>query len=114
MGILPDPIISQEEKVKLLAKQLNVCVDRTILNAKQNTEEMFNRFWRSPSCTPMEMSEAYGTSAVDLFYKLEVWQIALMQIDPTYEPFVVPSGYTYVINEDGTVTITPTPSGVFL
>ena len=101
-----NPEITQEEKTKSQVIELNAMVNRTVGICTSLTEKMFNLFWKNPNCTPMQMSEMYGTEAVALFVKLATWQAVLQQINPDYVPLVVPAGYEYVINEDGSVTIT--------
>jgi hypothetical protein len=106
MGIFPDPQPTQEEITKQQVKELNAWVSGTIQVARERTAEMFNRFWNNANATPMQMSATYGVYAKDLFVKLAVWQQSIQAIDPSYVPLQVPEKYEYVINEDGTVTIT--------
>jgi hypothetical protein len=106
MSLFPDPQPTQGEIVRQQAVELNTMIERILGLAKSFTSNMFNRFWNNPKVTPSEMSAIYGTSAKDLFIKLAQWQGAIQQIDPSYVPITVPEKWEYVLNEDGSVTIT--------
>ncbi len=75
---------------------------------KQNmtTFEQISEFiWKNRQYTPQQVLDGYGTDAADLF-KLSAAFNAMIEAY-TGEPLsVVPEGYSYTINEDGTVTVT--------
>lgn len=63
-------------------------------------------FWDNPNATPQEISNALGTDAKELFelhYKLG-------QLISSVDPIAIATGATvigqFIMNEDGTVTIT--------
>lgn len=62
--------------------------------------------WNNPTFTPEEVVAGYGTNAAELFrvgYEYQVFANKLAG-NPVVSP--VPSNYSYVINENGTVTLT--------
>jgi hypothetical protein len=106
MPILPDPVKTQEEIAKEQAIEINQLAERLMDQSVRLTAVMFDKFWNNPAVTPAEMSAAYGTNAYALFVKLATFQAMLQAIDPSYVAVVVPEKWEYVINQDGTVTIT--------
>lgn len=106
MPIFPDPSPTPEEIAKEQVRELNALADRTIGLAESFSKKMFDHFWNNPKATPMQMSAVYGNTAYQLFVKLNIFDQAIKGINPDYVIPTIPEKYTYVINEDGTVTIT--------
>ena len=106
MAIFPDPVKTPEEIAKEQVLELNALVERTVCLCKSFSEKMYNKFWNNPLATPMAMSAIYGASAYQLFVKLTIFNESIKGVDPSYVVPTIPEKYTYVINQDGTVTIT--------
>ena len=71
--------------------------------------------WNNPSATPQQILDKLGTNAKLIFQLSDLnWQTlaAVAQIAGTTPPIIngVPATYTYVINADGTITLTPVES----
>lgn len=106
MPILPDPVKTREDIAKEQAVEINQLADRLLDQSVRLTAVMFDKFWNNPAVTPAEMAAAYGAHAYTLFVKLATFQQMLQAIDPEYVVLEVPAKWEYVINQDGTVTIT--------
>ena len=106
MGLLPEPEMTDSDISREEQKNLNRDVDGIMRNCVVGLENAFNRFWNNPRRTPQQMSDAYGTLAKDIFVKLAIFQAAMKEVDDSYQVLEVPDKYSYVSNDDGTVTIT--------
>lgn len=64
--------------------------------------------WANPRTTPQQALDAFGPDAVELF-KLSDAYCAMVQAYTGQAVSVVPAGWNYAINPDGTVTVTQQP-----
>jgi hypothetical protein len=106
MPVLPDPIKTPEEIAKEQAIALNELANNALESAKLWIDKMYNHFWNNPEVTPAELMAVYGTDGFLLFSKMSSFSSAVKVIDPAYEVPTVPDKYEYVVNPDGSVTIT--------
>jgi len=99
----PPPVI--DPKVQLVTgwtQKINTKITElnTLLGAATND------FWNNPIYTPQVMAAAWGTNGADLFRisGLTAAYIAAVTGKPR---LILPPGWTFVVNADGTVTLTP-------
>ena len=73
-------------------------------------DQLANLFWNNPTgLTPQQVSEALGTSAAAFFAGSAAAATFRYQMTGIV-PEIVPDGYSFTINTDGTVPITYTPA----
>lgn len=110
MSILDGLQKTEEEKVyeKILNNTPNI-----VEGEKNRCLSMFTDLWGNVE-TPRPLSscqiilDKFGDEAYQLFDIHHKWQTFITSVDLTYEPLIPP--YSYYINEDGTVTLSESPS----
>jgi hypothetical protein len=108
MSIL-DNSIPQKPASEIIANNIKVTTRQTF-QYMVNAFNMGSRtFWNNPRATPLEIAEALGTDAKEIFEL----HYALGQLIANIKPENISSGLgligQFTMNEDGTVTIeTPT------
>jgi len=63
-------------------------------------------FWSNPDYTPQQMAAAWGTNCGDLF-RISGLTAAYIAAVRKQTRTVLPAGWTFVVNADGSVTLTP-------
>jgi hypothetical protein len=81
-----------------------------LINMKNSAKINFELFWFNPEKTPQEICDMFGTDAVKAFQAHSKLQELIYFLDPSWEPLVPP--YTYVSNQNGTITINVDPPEV--
>lgn len=98
------PEKTKEDYAKEVLTAINSHAINTLENKKINYQTAFNLVWNPANCTPQDVFDLMGTSAVELFQKAQIEIESIIALDPTYVP-PMPTEYpNYKINEDGTVT----------
>jgi hypothetical protein len=72
-----------------------------------NYLRLFNLVWYNPNFTPAQIVSAFGTNAQLLFEVSISMGTLLHTVNPSYIPPSMPSGYTYTVNADGSITVIP-------
>jgi hypothetical protein len=94
-----------ETRAQIIARHVNAINDaatKLFVQYRDGYAALYWMLWSNPQCTPQEILDALGTSAVDLFIASSKAATHLHDIDPGYVPPQTP--WTFTINADGTVT----------
>jgi hypothetical protein len=90
-----------------------VAATRIVSSANQLNKAMtanyvssYNAVWHNPTATPEQVVAALGTNAAKVFQLSVALCTLLVQAGATDIPTSVPTGWTYVVNADGTVVLT--------
>ena len=78
-------------------------------NLKNAYVGIFNDIWRNPNFTSKQIVEGYGTDAQILFGASAKTAELLTMVDPDFVPPTIPEGISFVVNADGSVTVTEAP-----
>jgi hypothetical protein len=71
---------------------------------KQRHTAIYNKMWNPPEgVTTQDVLDLFGTDAASLFVTSQTLQNLMESVDSTYERLIPPN--TFVVNDDGTVTI---------
>lgn len=113
--LIPQPVTPQEPTLEQKQEGYRKAVLQFVSNSYKmliQTQKRGNAYlWSSPKLTPQQACDALGTDASKLIQFHAVLTQALRQlaaIDGSEPDIALPKG-EIVINEDGTVTVTPTP-----
>lgn len=90
------------------ANQIKQQVTSLYNNMNQTYQNLYKLFWNDP----VNISKELGTDAASLFVLSEVLINAVNSAKPgTITNITIPNTFTYTINTDGSVTITPVKKG---
>jgi hypothetical protein len=104
MSILENAQKTTEEKIYDTRTEITKISTRLYSKINKQHAKIFNLVWNnSEGLTPQEVFDEYGTEASSLFVFCSGIQQMLVQANESYE-LLVPT-HSYVINEDGTVTV---------
>lgn len=90
------------------AIELTVAALRQYDNMKRAYEQGLRDFWSDPRFTPQELADALGSDASDLFRLHGGLKAAILSVNPEEQLSSVSDYGTFIVNEDGTLTITST------
>ncbi len=95
----PTPDAAAATQVKVAGNQLFQMMLRTYVSS-------YNQVWNNPLATPPQIVAAMGTDAVKLFTLSAVLAQLLTTAGATGIPLTMPTGWSFVPNDDGSVTLT--------
>lgn len=107
MNLITEPTISPATKTALLIERRRLA---GLENLKQTTIGLFKALWYpAEGLTPQDIADEFGVNTVNAFTQHAATVAYLVSQGVTFDSKdIVPPAdkYTYVINNDGTVTIT--------
>ena len=78
-------------------------IEAAVNTLQQNLSALMSAFWLNPELTPQQMSDAFGTDAAQLFILMGKAQAFINDVRPG--SYIQAPTRPFVINQDGTVTI---------
>ncbi len=93
-----------------MMQHLNEELSRMVANYMTH----YNAVWKNPAATPDKIVAAFGSQGQALFAKAAAtaaYLVAMGAVDATGKPTIpttMPTGWNYVANADGSVTLTKT------
>jgi hypothetical protein len=78
-------------------------INAAIMGLQDQMLRLFTQFWLNPELTPQQVADAFGTDAAQLFVLMGKAQAFINDVKPN--AFVQSPPKAFVINQDGTVTI---------
>lgn len=105
----PTPAQVLANSAAMYAQQMN----NIWLYLQKTFQSIATFIWANPNATPQQAFDAFGVNAGDLFKLAGAYQAMVAAYTGAAPASPVPAGWSYVINPDGTVTVTapatPTP-----
>ena len=102
MPLIDGQTYTEQQKVVKHFKDTGFSLYR---KSRNRYEHGLERFWKHPSLTPQEVSDALGTNAGDLITLLGALRTFVLTLNPGAN-LTPPTAYgTWTVNPDGTVTI---------
>jgi len=95
--------VSIEAKQTQAKVRISQGIDAAVMGLQAQMLSLFSRFWMNPELTPQQVSDAFGTDAAQLFVIMGKAQAFINDIKPN--SFIQQPPKAFVINQDGTVTI---------
>jgi hypothetical protein len=90
-------------KQQLAKNKMNAQINGTLGQFQSSIASLMAFFWLNPELTPQQMSDAFGTDAATLFVLMSKVSTFMNDVKPN--SLNISPTKAFVINQDGTVTI---------
>lgn len=95
--------LTTQQKQAKARSQIAGGINQAISALQTQMQTLFTSFWSNPELTPQEVSDAFGADAAQLFILMGKAQTFINDVKPS--AFIQIPPKAFVINQDGTVTI---------